>query len=181
MAVLQRQPTIADVVLAASAVASTTPLATDKEARAFMTAAIGGENAPSATSARATASRSRAIGESTRVAFGWDMLVPHVVHPTKVIIIEAVNWIDRPVSATELEKLASGTPDLSAFSFHLKTLAELGVVEVVAKLKTRKSQSSQKETFFYFARQQDRWAVPIAHLNDPADFLTQAARSLVEA
>lgn len=44
------------------------------------------------------------------------------VHPTKVLVIEALLWIDRPLSAADLEKVFDGTVDRSAISYHLKSL-----------------------------------------------------------
>jgi hypothetical protein len=108
----------------------------------------------------------------------WDAFVLSQLHPTKVIIVEAMRRIGRPLSATELEMISGGEPELSYFSFHLKRLVELEILEVVAKLKARRSRSSKKETFFYFVKQ-DQWAVPIARLDDPVDPLTQVAQSLV--
>jgi len=84
----------------------------------------------------------------------WSVLIPYLVHPTKVIVIEAMLWIERPMSATELEKVSGGTPVLSAFSYHLKQLAEISVLEMVEKRKARKVRGGRKETFFYFARRQ---------------------------
>jgi hypothetical protein len=81
---------------------------------------------------------------------GWDLLVPRLVHPTKVIILESMLWIERPLSATELEQISARDPDLRTFSYHLKHLEELGVLEVAEKRKARRSRSSKKETFFYF-------------------------------
>lgn len=110
-------------------------------------------------------------------AFDWASLVPRFVNPTQVIIIEAMLYIDRPLSATELEKLASGNPALSTFSYHLKRLKTLGVVNVVGKLKVRKSTSSHKETFFYFGNDRG-WVSRLADLDDPADPLTAVALSV---
>jgi len=73
-----------------------------------------------------------------------------------VIILESMLWIERPLSATELEKVSGGDPLLNSLSRHLKNLVELGVLEVVETRKARKSQSSKKETFFYFAARQER-------------------------
>ena len=85
------------------------------------------------------------------------MLVPRLVNPTKVIILEAMLWIERPLSASQLEKVSGGQLILNSFWYHLKNLADLGVLEVVEKRKVRRSQGSKKETFFYFAmRQEDR-------------------------
>ncbi len=79
----------------------------------------------------------------------WSVLIAHLVQ-TKVTIIEAMLWIERPMSATELEKVSGGVPGLGSFSHHLKSLVDVGVLEVVEKRKARKSQSANKETFFYF-------------------------------
>jgi hypothetical protein len=45
-----------------------------------------------------------------------------MVHPTKVLVIEAVLWIDQPVPAAELVKVLDGTVGLAAVSYHLKSL-----------------------------------------------------------
>lgn len=110
----------------------------------------------------------------------WSVLVPRLVNPTKVFILEAMLWVERPLSATELAKLSGGDPDLSMLSYHLKNLGRLGVLEVVAECKARKSQSSKKEKFFYFSGESG-WIVSIAHLRDPDDPLTEAALSLKTA
>jgi hypothetical protein len=81
----------------------------------------------------------------------WDLLVPRLVNSTKVIILESMLWIKRPLSATELEQISARDPDLRTFSYHLKHLKELGVLEVIEKRKARRSRGSKKETFFYFA------------------------------
>lgn len=96
-----------------------------------------------------------ATGEGGKTSEGeqanWSLLVPRLVNPTKVIILESMLWIKRPLSATELERISARDPDLRTFSYHLKHLEELGVLEVTAKRKARRSRSPNKETFFYFA------------------------------
>lgn len=82
---------------------------------------------------------------------GWDLHVPRLVNPTKVIIIESMLWIERPLSATEFERMSARDPDVRTFSYHLKNLERLGVLEVTEKRKAYRSRSSRKETFFYFA------------------------------
>jgi DNA-binding transcriptional ArsR family regulator len=54
----------------------------------------------------------------------WGALVPRIVHPTKVCIIEALRWIDRPLSASDLERVFVGELSESTISYHLRTLAE---------------------------------------------------------
>ncbi len=57
--------------------------------------------------------------------FAWEELVPLLVHPVKVACIEAIRWIGRPVSATELKEVFDREYDLSLISYHLVSLAKL--------------------------------------------------------
>lgn len=108
------------------------------------------------------------------VPVDWSALVPRLVHPTKVAILEAMLWIGRPMSATELEEVACGDTALESFSYHLKRLVNAGVLEAVGKLKVRKSQSANKETFFFFVGQR-QWIFAV--LGDTSDPLMAAALS----
>lgn len=90
------------------------------------------------------------VGGGERV--DWAALIPHLIHPTKVIIIEALLWLERPMSATELEKVAGADPPLSDFSHHLNQIAKMSVLEVVEKRKIGKGRGGKRATFFYFSR-----------------------------
>jgi Helix-turn-helix domain len=76
----------------------------------------------------------------------WEALIPIVINPTKVQIIEAMRWIDLPMSATELERVLDKTIGLSSLSYHVKSLAKWGVLRPVRKRKVR----GAKETFYFF-------------------------------
>jgi hypothetical protein len=119
----------------------------------------------------------RSPGISQGEPFIWSILVPKLLNPAQVIIIEAMMWVERPMSASELGQIAGGDPVLSTFSYHLRKLATLGVLEVVGKLKVRKSRSSNKETFFYFTGERE-WIARIGASRDPDDPLTKVALSL---
>ena len=69
----------------------------------------------------------------------WDVLVGPLIHPTRVAIIEAMLWICRPLSATELEQVFDEQRGLSmsAISYHLTSLATLGVLKLVEKRPVR--------------------------------------------
>lgn len=64
-------------------------------------------------------------------SFSWETLVPLLVHPAKVTIIEALAWIEEPLSATDLDRLLQGHVGVSLLSYHLRKLAELGAIERV--------------------------------------------------
>jgi len=63
--------------------------------------------------------------------FSWDTLVPHVVHPVKVAIIEALRWIEVPLSPKELDRIFNEDYGVSLVSYHMRTLMDVGVVERV--------------------------------------------------
>jgi hypothetical protein len=63
--------------------------------------------------------------------FNWDILVPYLIHPVKVAIIEAMEWIEVPVSPRELDRVFDEQFGLSLVAYHMRTLAEVGVVEKV--------------------------------------------------
>ncbi len=64
-------------------------------------------------------------------AFNWETLVPLLVHPVKVEIIEALAWIGVPLSATDLDRILRGQIGVSLLSYHLRKLAEVGALERV--------------------------------------------------
>lgn len=77
--------------------------------------------------------------------FAWAVLVPRIVHPIKVAIIEAMLWVDRPLSPSLMTK-SFGSADyyLSIVSYHVETLEEVGAI-VVAK---RQPVRGAEETFY---------------------------------
>lgn len=81
--------------------------------------------------------------------FAWDLLVPHVVHPLKVAIVEAMHWVGRPLSASDLTKLIDDPEfGLSHVSYHLRKLADGKVIEKVHQRQLRGS----IEKFYVVAR-----------------------------
>lgn len=115
---------------------------------------------------------------SPRITLDWQVLVPRLIHSTKVLIIEAMLWIERPLSATELEKIARGTIAISTFTYHLDHLVEAEALEVITKLKARRSQGAKKEKF-YFLREEHGWASSVAQSEDLVDPLLNTALAIV--
>jgi len=80
--------------------------------------------------------------------FRWEVLVPRLIHPVKVAIVEALLWIDRPLSSSELAKvIAEPGTQLSNVAYHVRTLAEVGALEPVSRRRVR----GATETFYFFA------------------------------
>ncbi|HYJ22207.1 MAG TPA: hypothetical protein VEW07_09320 [Solirubrobacterales bacterium] len=85
--------------------------------------------------------------ESRPLPFDWGALVPRLVHPMKVTIIEALSWIGEPLSATDFRKLLDGGFSVGFISYHLKGVAKTGVLEMVRERPARNS----REKFYFFA------------------------------
>lgn len=67
----------------------------------------------------------------------WGALLSRSVHPTRLWIIEAMRVIDRPLSASELEDVFEGRQSTSAISYHMNTLAKIGIVKQVEMQQVR--------------------------------------------
>jgi hypothetical protein len=64
--------------------------------------------------------------------------IPQFLHPAKVAIIEALAWMDSPLSPTQLEAvLENPTWDLSLISYHVKQLAQKGVLDGIRSQRVR--------------------------------------------
>lgn len=70
-------------------------------------------------------------------ALDWGALVALIVHPTKVLIVEALDWIDRPLSPSELEYVFGERLSVSAISYHVNSLVKYGVLRRQGKHKVR--------------------------------------------
>lgn len=69
--------------------------------------------------------------------FEWDTLVPHLLHPLKVAIIEAMSWIGEPLSPRDLDLLFDDEYGVSLVSYHVRVLADYGAVEKVRQRAVR--------------------------------------------
>jgi hypothetical protein len=76
--------------------------------------------------------------------FNWDTLVSYLIHPVKVAIIEAMGWVDVPLSPRDLDRIFDEQFGVSLVAYHMRTLSEVGVVERVRQRPVR----GAVETFY---------------------------------
>lgn len=81
--------------------------------------------------------QSRPVVSAPDDPLDWGAIASRVLHPTKLHIIEAMRWIDRPLSATELERIFEGSRKMSILSHHLTSMAKLGILTLAEKRKVR--------------------------------------------
>lgn len=70
-------------------------------------------------------------------SFEWGVLVSRLVHPMKVAIIEAMDWIEVPMSAKDLDLVLDEEFGLSLISYHMRVLADVGAIEMVEQQQIR--------------------------------------------
>jgi len=81
--------------------------------------------------------------------FCWSSLIAATVHPVKVAIIEALLWIEEPISGAQFGRLFRGAGQgfyESNIRFHLHALVKMGLLEAAP---VQGSGSSAKEKRFY--------------------------------
>jgi hypothetical protein len=78
--------------------------------------------------------------------FDWGAVGARAMHPAKVAILEALHWICRPLSASQLEKVLDGVYSLGVISHHLKCLADWDALEVVERRQVR---GAMEKSFFF--------------------------------
>jgi Helix-turn-helix domain len=79
--------------------------------------------------------------------FNWGALVPLVIHPMRVAIIEALCWIGEPLSASDFKRLfADRDFSTSYISYHV---AELGKAGVLVQAGTRQVRGATKKSYFF--------------------------------
>lgn len=67
---------------------------------------------------------------AVRREFPWEECVPHFLHPVKVAVLEAFLWIDEPFSPKHLEEMSDGEIGVSLAAYHMRTLAQHGLLEI---------------------------------------------------
>jgi hypothetical protein len=77
------------------------------------------------------------LGNNNCNHFAWDRLIPHLVHPLRVTIIEAMSWIGEPVSPRDLDRLLAEEYGLALVAYHVRVLADFGAVEKVRQQAVR--------------------------------------------
>lgn len=53
----------------------------------------------------------------------WDKLVPLILHPVKVAILEALLWMEEPLSAVDVDRMHGETLGIPTAAYHLRSLA----------------------------------------------------------
>jgi hypothetical protein len=78
----------------------------------------------------------------------WEKVLACEVHPVKAQVLAAMEWIDRPLSATDLMRVLARKGDhVGRLNYHLKALCQWGVIDVHSARRVR----GAVETFYVIA------------------------------
>lgn len=90
------------------------------------------------------------MGKRQEHVFDWGAFVPGIVNPIKVAIVEAMQYMGQPLSATELTRLF-GDPafNLPSVSYHVVTLAQ---GNALVKVRERQVRGAMEKFYFFQAR-----------------------------
>lgn len=69
--------------------------------------------------------------------FDWSRLVPRVVHPMQVGIVEAIAYVGVPLSAADLRRMFGEIHSVSHLSYHVTTLAGVGALSLAEERRLR--------------------------------------------
>jgi hypothetical protein len=75
----------------------------------------------------------------------WSALTEKYIHPAKIFIFEAIEWIGEPLSPRELDRLSDGAFGLIGLAYHLRELAKAGLVAL-----TDETETGGAREHFYF-------------------------------
>jgi hypothetical protein len=79
-------------------------------------------------------------------SFDWASLVPFYIHPLKVEIIEALDWIGRPLSPALLARVLERGHSVSRVSYHVRDLYRTKALKTTRRRRVR----GATETFYWF-------------------------------
>jgi hypothetical protein len=74
----------------------------------------------------------------------WEEAIVELLHPTQLLILEALAHLDCPVSATIMERISGGQIRLANWDYHCRRLATLGLLEPAG----HKQRRGATENFF---------------------------------
>lgn len=67
----------------------------------------------------------------------WEDLAVRLLHPTQLLVIEAISWVERPLSPILLTNLCGEQIPLNALAYHCNRLVDLEVLEKVDRVQVR--------------------------------------------
>lgn len=122
------------------------------------------DNTPSELPPDEVPTRNGITTKGNEPSFDWDELVPRLVHPLKVATIEALWWIELPLSPSELTKVFEGKFLLGVISYHARALANVKALKVVGERPVR----GAVQHFYFFPARQKEAARYLRQLLPPA-------------
>jgi hypothetical protein len=82
--------------------------------------------------------------------FDWSVVVPRLVHPLQVAIVEAMTWIDVPLSPSDLEQLFLEQHSIEELAYHVRRLAH---IEALVQVEEQPRRGFLRKWYFLAGRE----------------------------
>lgn len=60
----------------------------------------------------------------------WNKVIDVSIHPTRIEIVSAMEWIGKPLSPNQLASILDDIKSINHVGYHVRKLAEAGIVEM---------------------------------------------------
>jgi hypothetical protein len=70
-------------------------------------------------------------GEAGDESIRWNELVSRLLHPVQLSMVEALLWIELPISPADLSRMYGGVYSSRHTAYHVQVLMDHGVLEMV--------------------------------------------------
>lgn len=67
----------------------------------------------------------------------WEKALVQLLHPTQLLIVEAISRIEEPISASVMMRISDGQIKLASYDYHCKRLLKLGLLKPAGEAKRR--------------------------------------------
>ena len=81
--------------------------------------------------------------------FDWNVVVPRLMHPLQVAVVEAMAWIDVPLSPSDLTQVFMEQFPLEEVAYHVRRLA---YIEALVKVEQQTKRGRQRKWYFLTGR-----------------------------
>jgi hypothetical protein len=68
--------------------------------------------------------------EAAEATVDWNGLLVRLLHETQLQIIEAMGWVNRPMSASQLVQVFDESTTLASVAYHVRRLREIGILKL---------------------------------------------------
>lgn len=79
----------------------------------------------------------RRVTDRDRYCDYWEKAIVRLLHPTQLLILEAISHLGQPISASVMVRISDGQIELANYDYHCKRLWDLDLLRPAGEVKRR--------------------------------------------